>query len=30
LTAPSQRGAEERWISIGEFDDELIAVVWTR
>lgn len=29
-TASSPRGAEERWISIGELDGELIAVVWTR
>jgi len=30
LTAPSPRGGEERWVSIGELDDEVIAVVWTR
>ena len=29
LTIPSPRGPEERWISIGELDDLLIAVVWT-
>jgi uncharacterized DUF497 family protein len=29
-TAPSPRGGEERWISIGELQGEMIAVVWTR
>jgi uncharacterized protein len=29
-TAPSLRGGEQRWVSIGELDDEKIAVVWTR
>jgi uncharacterized DUF497 family protein len=29
-TAPSARGSEQRWISIGELDGELIAVVWTQ
>lgn len=29
LTAPSLRGAEERWISIGEINSELLAIVWT-
>jgi uncharacterized protein len=29
-TAPSPRGVEERWVSIGELDNEVIAVVWTR
>jgi uncharacterized protein len=28
-TAPSPRGGEQRWISIGELDGEMIAVVWT-
>jgi hypothetical protein len=30
LTAPSPRGIEERWLSIGELEGRLIAVVWTR
>lgn len=29
LTAPSPRGQEERWISVGEVEGRLIAVVWT-
>jgi uncharacterized protein len=29
-TAASPRGGEERWISIGEIDGRLIAVVWTK
>jgi uncharacterized DUF497 family protein len=29
-TAASPRGGEERWVSIGELDNEVIAVVWTR
>jgi uncharacterized protein len=29
-TAPSPRSGEQRWISIGELDGEIIAVVWTR
>jgi uncharacterized protein len=29
-TAPSPRGGEDRWISIGELEGEMIAVVWTR
>jgi hypothetical protein len=29
-SAPSPRGADERWVSIGELDNEMIAVVWTR
>jgi uncharacterized protein len=29
-TAPSPRSGEQRWISIGELGDEMIAVVWTR
>jgi uncharacterized DUF497 family protein len=29
-TAPSPRGGEQRWVSIGELDGELIAVVRTR
>ena len=30
LTVPSPRGIEERWLSIGELEGRLIAVVWTR
>jgi uncharacterized protein len=30
LTAPSPRRDEERWVSIGELDGEMIAIVWTR
>jgi uncharacterized DUF497 family protein len=30
LTAPSVRGSERRWISIGELGGEVIAVVWTQ
>lgn len=30
VTAPSPRGAEERWISIGELEGKMIAVVWMR
>jgi uncharacterized DUF497 family protein len=29
-TAPSPRGGEERWVSIEESDNEMIAVIWTR
>ena len=29
-TAPSPREGEQRWISIGELDGEMIAIVWTR
>ena len=29
LTVPSPRGIEERWLSIGELEGRLIAVVWT-
>ena len=29
-TAPSPRGGEDRWVSVGELDNEIIAVVWTR
>lgn len=29
-TVPSPRGAEERWLSIGELNGRLLAVVWTR
>ena len=29
-TAPSPRGGEDRWVSVGELDREMIAVVWTR
>jgi uncharacterized protein len=28
ITAPSPRGEEERWLSIGELNFVLIAVVW--
>jgi uncharacterized DUF497 family protein len=28
-TAPSPRGAQERWVSIGELEYEIIAIVWT-
>lgn len=28
-TAPSPRGGEARWLSIGELDGRLIAIVWT-
>jgi hypothetical protein len=30
FTVPSPRGGEERWLSIGELEGRLIAVVWTR
>jgi uncharacterized DUF497 family protein len=30
LSAPSPRGAEERWVSIGELNGEMVVVVWTR
>ena len=30
LTVPSPRGAEDRWVSIGELNGRLLAVVWTR
>jgi hypothetical protein len=29
-TASSPHGGEERWVSVGELDSEMIAVVWTR
>jgi uncharacterized DUF497 family protein len=29
-TVPSPRGTEERWLSIGELDGRLVAVVWMR
>ncbi|MBF0515807.1 MAG: BrnT family toxin [Nitrospirae bacterium] len=29
-TISSPRDTEQRWLSIGEIDDQLIAVVWTR
>ena len=29
LTVPSPRASEERWLSIGEMEGRLIAVVWT-
>jgi uncharacterized protein len=28
-TAPSPRSGEQRWVSIGELDGEMIAIVWT-
>jgi uncharacterized protein len=30
FTAPSPRSGEQRWVSLGEFNGEMIAVVWTR
>jgi uncharacterized protein len=30
LTVPSPRSSEERWLSIGELNGRLTAVVWTR
>ena len=30
MTVPSPRGGEERWVSIGELNGVLLAVVWTR
>jgi uncharacterized DUF497 family protein len=30
LTAPSPSGGEERWISVGVLNHEMIAVAWTR
>jgi uncharacterized DUF497 family protein len=29
-TAASPRSGEQRWVSLGELNDEIIAVVWTR
>ena len=29
LSAPSPRGAEERWVGIAELSGEVVAVVWT-
>lgn len=29
-TVPSLRGDEERWLSIGELNGRLVAVVWTQ
>ena len=29
-TVASPRGAEERWLSVGELNGRLVAVVWTR
>ncbi len=29
LSVPSPRGAEERWLTIGDLDGRTIAVVWT-
>jgi uncharacterized protein len=30
FTAPSPRSGEQRWVSLGELNGEMIAVVWTR
>jgi uncharacterized protein len=30
MTTASPRGGEERWVSVGELDGLLLAVVWTR
>ena len=27
---PSPRGGEQRWVSVGELDKVMVAVVWTR
>lgn len=29
VSVPSPRGPEERWLTIGELDGRIIAVVWT-
>jgi uncharacterized DUF497 family protein len=29
ITVPSPRGREQRWLSIGELDEVMVAVVWT-
>ena len=29
-TVASRRGAEERWLSVGELNGRLVAVVWTQ
>jgi uncharacterized protein len=29
-TVPSPRGREQRWVSVGEIDKVMVAVVWTR
>jgi uncharacterized DUF497 family protein len=29
-TVPSPRGGERRWVSVGELDQVMVAVVWTR
>ena len=29
LTYPSPRGEEERWVTVGEIDGRMFAVVWT-
>ena len=29
LTVPSGRGTEERWLSIGDVNGRLVAVIWT-
>ena len=29
-TVASPRGAEERWLSVGELNGRLVAVVWTQ
>jgi hypothetical protein len=30
LTLPSNRDSEERWLSLGELNGQLIAIVWTQ
>ena len=30
LTRTSNRGIEERWISVGDLDGRLVAIVWTK
>ena len=29
-TVPAPRGSEQRWVSIGQLDAVMVAVVWTR
>jgi uncharacterized DUF497 family protein len=29
-TVPSPQGGEQRWVSVGELDQVMVAVVWTR
>ena len=29
-TVSSPRGSEQRWVSIGELDEVMVAIVWTR